>query len=213
VVSFGSCRYLGLEVDDRLKHGAVDAALRYGTQYSSSRLFSQCNLYDELEDQFSKIFNGNQVVLAATTTLSHLGALPILIQDDDLIILDHQVHGSVQLAVQVLKARGAKVEMVKHNRMDLLEDLIKENPNKYNKIWYMADGLYSMYGDYAPLKDIESLLNKYSTFHVYVDDAHGMSWTGKQGNSTRPPLRSFSSPNPVHASRDFSARRTTGRGH
>ena len=182
VINFGSCSYLGLEVDDRLKHGAVDATLRYGTQYSSSRLFSECNLYDELEDQFYKIFNNNPAVLAATTTLAHLGSLPILVQDDDLVILDHQVHGSVQLAVQVLKARGVKVEMIKHNRMDMLEDLIKGNPNKYNKIWYMADGLYSMYGDYAPLKDIEALLNQYATFHVYIDDAHGMSWTGKHGN-------------------------------
>lgn len=182
VVNFGSCSYLGLEVDDRLKQGAIDATLRYGTQYSSSRLFSACNLYEEIEELFYKIFDNNPSILAATTTLAHLGALPILVQDDDLVILDHQVHGSVQLAVQQLKARGTTVEMVKHNRMDMLEDMIKENPNKYNKIWYMADGLYSMYGDYAPLKDIEYLLNKYPTFHVYIDDAHGMSWTGKHGN-------------------------------
>lgn len=182
VVSFGSCSYLGLEVDHRLKEGAIDATLRYGTQYSSSRLFSSCNLYEELEDLFYKIYDNNPAILAATTTLSHLGALPIVVQDDDLVILDHQVHGSVQLAVQVLKARGVKVEMIKHNRMDMLEDLIKQNPNKYNKIWYMADGLYSMYGDYAPLKDITYLLDKYPTLHFYVDDAHGMSWTGQNGN-------------------------------
>lgn len=182
VVNFGSCSYLGLEMDNRLKQGAIDATLRYGTQYSSSRLFSACSLYEELEDLFYKIFNGNPAILAATTTLTHLGALPILVQDDDLVILDHQVHGSVQLAVQVLKARGVKVEMIKHNHMDMLEDLVKENPNKYNKIWYMADGLYSMYGDYAPLKAIGYLMEKYPTFHFYVDDAHGMSWAGKHGN-------------------------------
>ena len=182
VVNFGSCSYLGLEVDERLKQGAIDATLRYGTQYSSSRLFSACNLYDELEELFGKIFNNNPSLLAATTTLTHVAALPILAGDDDMIILDHQVHGSVQLAVQLLKARGVRVEMIKHNRMDMLEDLIKENPNKYSKIWYMADGLYSMYGDYAPLKDIQVLLDKYSNFHFYVDDAHGMSWTGKHGN-------------------------------
>ena len=181
VVSFGSCSYLGLEVDERLKQGAIDATLRYGTQYSSSRLFSACNLYEELEHLFYKIFDNNPAVLAATTTLTHVAALPILVQDDDLIILDHQVHGSVQLAVQLLKARGVKVEMIKHNRMDMLEDVIKANPNRYNKIWYMIDGLYSMYGDFAPLKDIQFLLEKYGNFHLYVDDAHGMSWTGKNG--------------------------------
>jgi 7-keto-8-aminopelargonate synthetase-like enzyme len=182
VVNFGSCSYLGLEVEDRLKQGAIDATLRFGTQYSSSRLFSSCNLYEELEDLFYKIFDNNPAILAATTTLTHLAALPILVQDDDLVILDHQVHGSVQLAVQLVKAKGTKVEMIKHNRMDMLEDLIKANPNKYNKIWYMADGLYSMYGDYAPLKDIFYLMEKYPNFHFYVDDAHGMSWAGKNGN-------------------------------
>jgi 7-keto-8-aminopelargonate synthetase-like enzyme/predicted N-acyltransferase len=184
VVNFGSCSYLGLEVDERLKQGAIDATIRYGTQYSSSRLFSACNLYEELEGLLYKIFDNNPVIVAASTTLSHLGALPVLVQDDDLVILDHQVHGSVQLAVQILKARGTKIEMIKHNRMDMLEDLIKENPNKYNKIWYMADGLYSMYGDYAPLTDIACLLEKYPNFHLYVDDAHGMSWSGKHGSGT-----------------------------
>jgi 7-keto-8-aminopelargonate synthetase-like enzyme len=182
VVNFGSCSYLGLEVDDRLKEGAIEATRNYGTQYSSSRAFSACNLYEELEDLFYKIFDNNPSILAATTTLSHVAAIPIIVQDNDLLILDHQVHGSVQLAAQLVKARGTRVEMIRHNRMDMLEDLIKENPNKYNKIWYMADGLYSMYGDYAPLKEIRYLLEKYSTFHFYVDDAHGMSWAGKNGN-------------------------------
>jgi 7-keto-8-aminopelargonate synthetase-like enzyme len=184
VVNFGSCSYLGLETDDRLKQGAIDATLRYGVQYSSSRLFSACPLYEEFESLLYKIFENNPAIVAASTTLSHLGAIPILVQDEDLVILDHQVHGSVQLAVQVVKARGTKVEMIKHNRMDMLEDLIKANPNKYNKIWYMADGLYSMYGDYAPLKDLRFLLEKYANFYLYIDDAHGMSWAGKHGNGT-----------------------------
>lgn len=182
VVNFGSCSYLGLEVDDRLKQGAIDAALRYGTQYSSSRLFSACNLYEELEHLFFQIFGNHPAIVAATTTLTHMGTMPIIVNDNDLVILDHQVHGSVRLAVQLVKARGTKVEMIPHNRMDMLEDMIKENPNKYSKIWYMADGLYSMYGDYAPLDQIEFLLEKYGNFHVYIDDAHGMSWAGKHGS-------------------------------
>jgi 7-keto-8-aminopelargonate synthetase-like enzyme len=180
VVNFGSCSYLGLEVDERLKQGAIDATIKYGVQYSSSRLFSACGLYEEFEDLLGNIF-GHPAIMAPSTTLSHLGALPTIIQDEDLIILDHQVHGSVQLAVQVVKARGTKIEMIRHNNMQMLEDVIKENPNKYNKIWYMADGLYSMYGDFAPMRDIAALLEKYGNFHVYIDDAHAMSWTGKHG--------------------------------
>ncbi|MEQ9415033.1 MAG: aminotransferase class I/II-fold pyridoxal phosphate-dependent enzyme, partial [Cyclobacteriaceae bacterium] len=182
VVNFGSCSYLGLEVDERLKQGAIDATIRYGTQYSASRAFSACNLYEEIEELFYKIFDNNPSILAATTTLTHVAAIPILVQDSDLVILDHQVHGSVQLAVQLTKARGTKVAMIRHNRLDLLEDLIKDNPNKYNKIWYMVDGLYSMYGDFAPMAELTYLMEKYHNFHIYADDAHGMSWTGKNGS-------------------------------
>jgi 7-keto-8-aminopelargonate synthetase-like enzyme len=119
--------------------------------------------------------------VAGSTTLTHVAAIPILVSDSDLVILDHQVHGSVQLAVQLAKAKGTRVEMIRHNRLDALESLISENPNRYHKIWYMADGLYSMYGDFAPIKELVFLLEKYGNFHIYIDDAHGMSWMGKNG--------------------------------
>jgi len=45
----------------------------------------------------------------------------------------------------------------------------------------MADGVYSMFGDCAPMEDIYKLLNKYEQFNLYIDDTHGMSWTGPNG--------------------------------
>ena len=45
----------------------------------------------------------------------------------------------------------------------------------------MIDGVYSMYGDFAPMQDIVTLLNKYQKLHLYADDAHGMSIAGKNG--------------------------------
>ncbi|MDD4148543.1 MAG: aminotransferase class I/II-fold pyridoxal phosphate-dependent enzyme [Bacteroidales bacterium] len=181
LVNFGSCGYLGLELDQRLIEGAIDASRRYGVQYSSSRAYSSCPLYKEAEGLLSKIFDNNPAVLAATTTLTHVGVLPILLQENDLIILDQKVHGSVQMACQLLKARGTQLEMIRHNNMQMLEDKINENPNKYEQIWYMADGIYSMFGDVAPIDDLIYLLDKYENFYLYVDDAHGMSWAGKNG--------------------------------
>ena len=74
--------------------------------------------------------------------------------------------------------------MIRHNNMEMLEDMIRENPNKYDQIWYMADGVYSMFGNLAPMDDLLTLLEKYENFHLYIDDAHGMSWTGKYGRGT-----------------------------
>ncbi|MDB4089454.1 bifunctional aminotransferase class I/II-fold pyridoxal phosphate-dependent enzyme/GNAT family N-acetyltransferase [Flavobacteriales bacterium] len=179
-VNFGSCSYLGLEFNEGIKNGAKQAIDDYGSQFSSSRAYVSPRFYDELETKLSKIFNASAVV-TPTTTLGHIAAIPVLVGPNDVVILDHQVHSSVQTAVALVKAKGVKVEMVRHNRMDLLEAKIKEYKGEYDNIWYMADGIYSMYGDAAPLDEVYALMDKYKQFRFYVDDAHGMSCYGKHG--------------------------------
>jgi 7-keto-8-aminopelargonate synthetase-like enzyme len=121
------------------------------------------------------------VVITQTTTLGHIAAIPVLVGSEDCIIMDHQVHNSVQIAVNLVKSQGVTVELLRHNRIDLLEERVKLLRSKYKKIWYMADGIYSMYGDVSPVKDIYALMDKYPELHYYVDDAHGMSIYGKHG--------------------------------
>lgn len=180
VVNFGSCSYLGLEFDERLKAGAIEAVTKFGTQFSSSRSYVSLGLYAELEQLFNQIF-GAHCIVTSTTTLGHISAIPVLIDDGDAVIIDHQVHSSVQTAASLLKPRGVHVELVRHNKMDDLEKKIIQLRTKHKRIWYMADGIYSMYGDVCPMGDIARLLKKYKQFHAYIDDAHGMSWYGENG--------------------------------
>lgn len=181
MLNFGSCSYLGLEIDERLKKGAIDATQKFGVHYSSSRAYVSCGLYGELESLMEKIFGG-YVNITHTTTLGHMSNIPVLVGDNDIVLMDSQVHESVNLACQLLKTRNIPVEVTRHNRMDILEDKIKDLSGKYEKIWYMADGVYSMYGDYTPIAEIRELLDKYEQFNFYVDDAHGMSWSGPNGS-------------------------------
>lgn len=180
VINFGSCSYLGLEFDERLKEGAIEAIKSSGTQFSSSRTFLSVHLYEEFERLANQIFNA-YCIIAPTTTLGHISAIPILINDEDAVIMDHQVHNSVKTAVTLLKARGITVEVIRHNNMEMLEEGIKRLSNQNKNIWYMADGIYSMYGDHCPIEDIKRLLSKYKNFYFYADDAHGMSWYGERG--------------------------------
>ncbi len=179
-VSFGSCSYLGLEQHPALKYKAIEAIEKFGTQFSSSRAYVSLGLYDELETLLGVMFEA-PVIVSATTTLGHFSNIPVIVGSNDVVIMDTQVHASVQTAVQLLRGRNIPIEVIRHNRMDMLEDRIKDLKDKYERIWYMADGVYSMYGDYAPLKDIMQLLYNYNQLHLYMDDAHGMSWIGKNG--------------------------------
>ncbi|OFY87636.1 MAG: hypothetical protein A3F72_13360 [Bacteroidetes bacterium RIFCSPLOWO2_12_FULL_35_15] len=180
VINFGSCSYLGLEFDRRMKDSAIRAIENYGTQFSESRSYVSTSHYLVLEKLLNKLFDAHAVV-TPTTTLGHISTIPVLIENDDAIILDHQVHNSIHIAVSMVKSKGVHIEMVRHNRMDLLEEKIKSLRLKHKKIWYMADGIYSMYGDVSPVKEVISLMNKYPELYYYVDDAHGMSCFGKHG--------------------------------
>ena len=183
VVNFGSCSYLGLEFDERLRQGAKEAIDFYGTQFSESRAYVSLKPYKELETLLNQVFDAH-CVITPTTTLGHIAAIPVLVEDSDAVIMDHQVHNSVQTAVQLLKARGVQVELLRHNRIDLLEERVKVLRLRHRKIWYMADGIYSMYGDSSPVDEIYQLMDHYPELYYYVDDAHGMSIFGKNGRGS-----------------------------
>lgn len=177
---FGSCGYLGLEHDPRLKAAAMEATDKYGTQFSSSRAYVSSSYYQEAEDLMRQMFHRPSVIVQSLT-VGHMSNIPVIVGDSDAVIMDAQVHDSVQTAVQLLKTRNIRVELVRHNRIDLLEQRIRSLKDSYRKIWYMADGVYSMQGDYTPVKDLYKLLDRYEQLHLYLDDIHGMSWAGPHG--------------------------------
>ncbi len=177
---FASCSYLGLEMDERIKKAAIEAVEQYGVAFSCSRTYLESPQYGILEEKFEQIFEKPSVVVVSTS-LGHISWIPNVVLKNDALILDQQVHRSVQNASLMAKANGTHMEVLRHNRMDKLEDRIIELSKKYNKIWYMVDGVYSMFGDVSPLQTLYDLMDKYEQFNIYVDDAHGMSWAGKHG--------------------------------
>lgn len=181
MINFGTCGYLGLENHPKIIEEIQRYAKDYGSQFSVSRAYLTSKSNVLLEDLLGTIFSNKKVIVFSSTTIAHLAVIPIVISTDDLIILDQQVHISIQNAVQLLAAKGAKVEMIRHSNMEMLEEKIKQYRSKYRKIWYMIDGVYSMYGDIAPINEINDLMQKYDQLQLYIDDAHGMSWYGEHG--------------------------------
>ncbi|RMG26181.1 MAG: aminotransferase class I/II-fold pyridoxal phosphate-dependent enzyme [Bacteroidetes bacterium] len=180
LVNFGSCSYLGIELHPRIKAGAIDAVHRYGSQFASSRAYLSAALYGEAEELLQQIFP-HPLILAPSLTLGHLSNLPVLIEDEDAVIMDHQVHASLGMAMHQLRSRGVKIEMIRHSHIGMLENRIRKLKDTHRKIWYLADGIYSMFGDFAPLDELKVLLDTYEQFHLYIDDAHGSGWMGEKG--------------------------------
>lgn len=182
-VNFGSCSYLGLETDLRLKHAAIDAVSRYGVQFASSRTYVSCPPYAELERLLTTMFEA-PLVVAQTTTLAHFAALPILVGKDDAVVCDQLVHSSVQAVLPTLTAAGTTCRFVRHNRIDRLDHIITTLAAHHPRVWYLADGVYSMHGDLAPLGALRDLVARHERLSLYIDDAHGLSWSGRHGRGT-----------------------------
>ncbi len=181
--NFGSCSYLALETDARLKQGACDAVARFGVQFASSRAYVSCPPYAEFESLLAAMF-GAPLVVAQTTTLAHFAALPILVGSGDAVVCDQLVHNSVQAVLPTLARAGTLCRFVRHSRVDQLERHVRELQKRHRRVWYLADGVYSMHGDLAPLGALRELLARYEALSLYVDDAHGVSWSGKHGRGT-----------------------------
>lgn len=178
LLNFGSCSYLGLEKHPALIDACCEAARKFGTQLSSSRAYLSSGQYQELEGSLAKLF-GKPVLVTPSTSLGHLAAFQSLIKRDDLVVLDQQAHASLHAAAQYMKGAGVEIAMVRHSNLKKLETLLVDNPRR--KVWYCFDGVYSMYGDWAPIEQLYQLADRYPNLMLYADDAHGFSWFGKYG--------------------------------
>ena len=179
--NFGNCCYLGLSVDERVKAGAIAATERYGPLYSSSQAYSALDLYTTLGDDFRAITGAADVVLPPTTTLGHLACLPVLVGPDDVVVVDSHSHASLQLTTQVLAGRGVGIQSVPHGDTAALARTVAVLERGHRNVWFVGDGVYSMYGDLAKLDDLAQLMDDHPSLHAYLDDAHGFSWTGEHG--------------------------------
>jgi 7-keto-8-aminopelargonate synthetase-like enzyme len=178
---FGSCSYLGLETDDRLKEGACSAIQRFGVQFASSRAYLQCSLYSDLEELLERIF-GAHVVVAQTTSLAQFAVLPTLIGERDAVLFDQFVHNSAKAVAPTLREAKTVCSIVPHNDLAELERRVVELGSRHRRVWYVADGVYSMRGNCAPMDGLRDMLARHEHLHLYIDDSHGMTWTGVHGS-------------------------------
>jgi 7-keto-8-aminopelargonate synthetase-like enzyme len=174
------CDYLAIAQDIILRQKLNKVSRKQDTYISDSHKISNLSIHEEAEQYLLKIFCKPLVVFKRITE-AHVQTLTALIDRNDAVILDQFVNISIRLLADILKNYGNHVEILKHNRMDILEDKVKILKNKYHKIWYFTDGINSLFGDALSCKEAINLLNKYEQFHLYVDDSNGLSWNGENG--------------------------------
>lgn len=178
LINYASCCYLETATRPAIIAASQKAAAAYGTQLSLSPTYMALDLYDHLTAELERICS-RPVAVASTTTLGHFGTIPALITGDAICVVDRQAHNSLQMATRLLVASGVELTHVAHNDLDALASIAAENPDR--AVWYVCDGVYSMFGDTAPYAELRALADRLPNLWVYMDDAHGTGWSGKDG--------------------------------
>ena len=180
-IMLGSNNYLGLTGDERVMAGARDALTRYGTGLTGSRLLNGTTpLHLELEHELAEWMGTEDAIVFSTGQQANVGTLSTLLAPGDTVVVDSGDHAS--LLDGALLSR-AKLRAFRHNRMDKLESTLVKAAADGGGVMVVVDGIFSMEGDIAPLREIAALCERFGA-RLMVDEAHAVGVLGARGAGT-----------------------------
>ncbi|MET4260893.1 8-amino-7-oxononanoate synthase [Bradyrhizobium sp. S3.12.5] len=186
-IDFTSNDYLALASAPRIKK-AISAALEAGTPIGAggSRLLrGNCEEHEALEAEAARFFGAETALFFGGGYVANFAVLTTLPQRDDLLVLDSLVHASIH---EGARAGRADSRISEHNDPESVESTIREWRAKggVGRVWIVVESLYSMDGDFAPLKDLVAIADRYDAF-LMVDEAHATGVYGEQGRGLTAP--------------------------
>ncbi|NSW52675.1 MAG: aminotransferase class I/II-fold pyridoxal phosphate-dependent enzyme [Anaerolineae bacterium] len=175
LVMCGANNYLGLTTHPKVREAAKAAIDKYGTSCSGSRFLNgTLAMHEELEHELAAWVGKEAAIVFTTGMLTNLGTISSLTGRNDTIILDKDDHASIVDGARL--SMGGKMARYNHNDMAHLEQVLSQVPEKEGKL-VVADGLFSMEGDLAPVPQMAEICQKYGA-RLMIDDAHGMGVMG-----------------------------------
>jgi len=147
------------------------------TQSSSRLVAGNDFLFERLEEKLAQHKSQEAALIFPTGYMANLGIISILPQKNDLILSDELNHASI---IDSCKLSEARKIIYKHNDVyDLENKLKKRSVRKF----VITEGIFSMNGDFARLKEISDLCQKYGAYLI-LDDAHGDFVVGRDGRGS-----------------------------
>ncbi|PIR83598.1 glycine C-acetyltransferase [Candidatus Kaiserbacteria bacterium CG10_big_fil_rev_8_21_14_0_10_51_14] len=179
-LNFCANNYLGLSGTELLKNASEEAVAKWGYGLASVRFICGTQtVHKDLERAVAELVGTEDAVLYSSCFMANVGLFQTFFGDQDAIISDELNHASIIDAVRLSKAER---HVYKHMDMADLEEKLKATAGKRLRV-IATDGVYSMDGDIAPLKEICDLAEKYDAL-VMVDDAHATGVMGDKGGGT-----------------------------
>jgi 8-amino-7-oxononanoate synthase len=174
----GSNNYLGLSFDSDCIDAACQAARTEGTGTTGSRMANGTfSGHVALEKELAEYFGRQRAIVFSTGYIANLAMLSTLVGPGEVILLDADCHASIYDGCRL---GGADVIRFRHNDAADLEKRLGRLASRNTNVLVVAEGLYSMLGDRAPLAAIVAVKQKYGAY-LMVDEAHSLGVLGENG--------------------------------
>lgn len=183
LINLSSNNYLGLATNDRMIKASIEATKKYGVGAGAVRTINgTLDIHDELEAKLAKFKHSEAVIVFQSGFNCNMGAISAVMNKKDAILSDSLNHASI---IDGCRLSGAKIIRFEHADMADLRAKAKEarESGLYEKLMVITDGVFSMDGDIAPMKEIVEIAEEFDLI-TYVDDAHASGVLGENGSGS-----------------------------
>jgi 8-amino-7-oxononanoate synthase len=187
--AFCSNDYLGLANHPEIAKALSEGSQQYGVGSGASHLISGHSIaHDLLESRLASLQSTHipkaRALFFSTGYLANLTAVTGLArlapQGNTSIYSAKLNHASLIDGVRLASAQtNAAVTLFDHTQLDSLTEALKKDTRPLKLI--VTDGVFSMDGDLAPIKELLTIANEYDAL-LLIDDAHGFGVLGEQGH-------------------------------
>jgi 8-amino-7-oxononanoate synthase len=176
-ILLGTYNYMGMTFDPDVLDAGRQALCDFGSGTTGSRVLNGTYQgHKECEDALKDFYAMDHAMVFSTGYQANLGIISTIAGKGDYIILDIDSHASIYDGCAM---GNAEVVPFRHNDIEAMEKRLRRLPDDAGKL-VVLEGVYSMLGDVAPLKEMVAIAKKYGAM-VLVDEAHSMGFIGENG--------------------------------
>lgn len=181
LIDFSSNDYLGFARNTDLKLNAQEIlknnqdSTRINGATGSRLISGQYPLYEKIEKYIATFHNAESALIFNSGYDANLGFFSCIPQKGDTILFDRLIHASIHDGIRLSKAQAMAF---KHNDT---KHLIELNEYTTGNVFVVAESIYSMDGDAAPIEELIKVCKK-NDWHLVIDEAHALGVCGNKND-------------------------------